>query len=144
MTKMEIYLAGAMGGLPFEEYNGWREDFEDSIQEKASFVDQRTYLKVVNPCNYYNFEEKKHKTELEVLKYDLRRVGNSDLVVVNFNKPDSIGTAMELAVAYEKDIPILGINKDNVELHPWLENVCDRMFVTIKDAVDYIIDFYIV
>jgi nucleoside 2-deoxyribosyltransferase len=96
-----------------------------------------------NPVQYYNFEEVRYKTQREVMNFDLNGLRHSDLVIVNFNDPSSLGTCAELAIAYDMKIPIIGINKDNKELHPWLECFCDRICITLKEAVEYIVDFYL-
>lgn len=79
------------------------------------------------------------------MKFDLRNVKNSDLVLVNFNNPLSIGTAQELAIAYDRDIPIVGTaEKDNIKFHPWLKEECDKIFTNAKEACEYIADFYLI
>ena len=96
-----------------------------------------------NPVNYYNFEEVRYKTHREVMQFDLNGLRHSDLVIVNFNDPSSLGTCAELAIAYDMKIPIIGINKDKKELHPWLECFCDRICDSIKEAVEYVVDFHL-
>ena len=77
------------------------------------------------------------------MEFDLNGVRNSDLVIVNFNDPKSLGTCAELAIAYEMKIPIVGINKDGQELHPWLECFCNRMCYSLKEAAEYVVEFYL-
>ena len=43
--------------------------------------------------DYYNFISVEYDSELEVQKFDLDKVKNSDLVIVNFNVRTSIGTS---------------------------------------------------
>lgn len=140
METVKIYLSGGMGALSFEEQSRWRQQVQDAIKfnydcdKKVSFF---------NPVNYFNFEEVKYKSEREVMEFDLNGLRNSDLVIVNFNDSKSLGTCAELAIAYEMKIPIVGINKDGQELHPWLECFCNRMCVSIKEAVEYVVEFYL-
>ena len=140
MEKVRIYLSGGMGALSFEEQSKWRQQVMDAIkfnydcEKKVSFF---------NPVNYYNFEEVRYRTQREVMQFDLNALRNSDLVIVNFNDPSSLGTCAELAIAYDMKKPIIGINKDNKELHPWLECFCDRMCESIKEAVEYVVDFHL-
>lgn len=78
------------------------------------------------------------------MKYDLRHVKTSNLIIVNFNIPKSIGTAIEIATAYEQDIPVIGFCEYyKEELHPWLTCMCDKIFKTATDAVNYITDYYL-
>lgn len=96
-----------------------------------------------NPVQYFNFEEKRYKSEREVMEFDLNAVRKSDLIIVNFNDEKSIGTAMEMMLAHEMHIPIIGINIDKRQLHPWLECCCMRMCESLREAVDYTVEFYL-
>ena len=77
------------------------------------------------------------------MQFELNRVRNSKLVVVDFFKVNSIGTMAELAIAYEHRIPIIGINECNKELHPWQIEMCDRIFDDMDEAIQFIGDYYL-
>ena len=77
------------------------------------------------------------------MEFDLNALRNSNLVIVNFNDPVSLGTCAELAIAYEMKIPIIGVNSDNKELHPWLIEFTSRMCSSLKEAVEYVVEFYL-
>lgn len=141
METVKIYLSGGMGSLSMEEQSKWRSQIINAIK----FGDYHCEKKPIffNPVDYYNFEEKRHKTEKEIVEFDLNAVRNSDLIIVNFNDPKSLGTCAELAIAYDMHIPIIGINKDGVELHPWLDTFTTRMCDSVREAVDYVADFYL-
>lgn len=141
MESVKIYLSGAMGSLNFEEQSKWRSQIINAIK----FGDYHCEKKPVffNPVNYYNFEEKRHKTEKEIVEFDLNAVRNSDLIIVNFNDPKSLGTCAELAIAYDRHIPIIGINKSGAELHPWLVEFTTRMCNDVREAVQYTVDFFL-
>lgn len=130
-----------MGNLSFEEQSKWRKQIIDAIR----FGDYHYEKKPIffNPVDYYNFEEKRHRSEREVMEFDLNGLRNSNLVIVNFNDPKSIGTAAELAIAKELRIPIIGINKDTQELHPWLIEFTTRMCDGIREAVEHTVEFYL-
>lgn len=140
METVKIYMSGGMGNLSFEEQSKWRQQIQDAIKYNYDYEKKPAFF---NPVQYYNFEEKRHKSELEVMNFDLNAVRNSDLLIVNFNDPNSIGTAMEMMLAYEMRIPILGLNKDKVKLHSWLECCCDRIFDDMKSLVTYVVEFYL-
>lgn len=129
-----------MSGLSFEEQSKWRQQFKDAItynyetEKKVHFFD---------PTQYYNFEENRHKSEFEIMEFDLNALRKSDLIIVNFNQPSSIGTAMELMLAKELNIPIIGLNKDKKEIHPWLECCCNRMCDDMRELVTHIVEFYL-
>lgn len=141
METVRIYLSGGMGDLSYDEQSKWRKQ----IIEAITFGDYDYEKKPIffNPVDYFNFEETKHKSEREVMEFDLNGVRNSDLIIVNFNDPKSLGTCAELAIAYEMKVPIIGINKNGIELHPWLECFCNRMCSDIREAVEYVVEFYL-
>lgn len=140
METVKIYLSGGMGALSFEEQSKWRNQIINAINFNYDCEKKPIFF---NPVDYYNFEEVKYKTQREVMNFDLNALRNSNLVIVNFNDPSSLGTCAELAIAYDMKIPIIGINKDDKELHPWLECFCDRMCESIEEAVEYIVEFYL-
>lgn len=140
METVKIYLSGGMGNLSFEEQSKWRNQVMNAIKFNYDCEKKVVFF---NPVNYYNFEDVRYKTQREVMNFDLNALRNSNLVIVNFNDPESLGTCAELAIAYDMKIPIVGINKDNKALHPWLECFCDRMCESIKEAVEYVVDFYL-
>ena len=140
METVKIYLSGGMGNLSFEEQSRWRKQVTMAIKENYDCAKKPIFF---NPVNYFNFESVRYKTQREVMQFDLNGLRHCDLVIVNFNDPNSIGTCAELAIAYDMKIPIVGINKDGNELHPWLECFCDRMCDSIREAVEYVVDFYL-
>lgn len=140
MEKVKIYLSGGMGSLSYEEQSKWRKQVQDAINFNYDCAKKPIFF---NPVNYYNFEEVRYRSEREVMEFDLNALRNSDLVIVNFNDPKSIGTAAELAIAKELHIPIIGINLGNQELHPWLIEFTTRMCENIREAVEYAVDFYL-
>lgn len=141
MESIKIYLSGGMGSLSFEEQSKWRNQIIDAITYGDYDYEKKPIF--FNPVNYYNFTEVRHRSEREVVEFDLNGLRNSDLVIVNFNDPKSIGTAAELAIAYEMKIPVIGINKDKLELHPWLVEFTTRMCESIREAVEHTVEFYL-
>ena len=140
METVKIYLSGGMGSLSMEEQSKWRLQIIEEIKFNCDCEKKPIFF---NPVDYYNFEEKRYKTEKEVVEFDLNALRHSDLVIVNFNDPKSLGTCAELAIAYEKHIPIIGINKSGVELHPWLVEFTTRMCDSVREAVDYTVDLFL-
>lgn len=136
MKRYGIYLAGGMSNLTYNEQMEWRRYIEYSLSDYGN-------VKCFSPPEYYSFEYKSHKNEREVFEYDLNLVRKSDLIIVNFNDAKSIGTAMELAVAREHRIPIIGLNEDNVEIHPWLVESCTRMCSTMDELIEHVTGYYL-
>lgn len=141
METKKIYLAGDMskfGKENFDESDEWRKYCKE-------ILNYRTYkynLDIINPNDYFNFRGVTYKSQREVMEFDLNKVRNSDLMIVNFNDPQSLGTMAELAIAYEKRIPIIGLNEDRNELHPWQIEMCSRIFDTIGEMLMYVNKLY--
>ena len=141
METCRMYLAGGMTGLTQEEQTKWRTRFQDAI--KFGNYDYEKKPIFFDPTQNYSIFEQEHKSEREVFEYDLYNLKRSDLVVVNFNAPKSIGTAMELAIAKENNIPVIGLNKDNTELHPWILECCTRVCGDFREFVEYVVKFFL-
>lgn len=135
MNKPKIYLAGKMSGLSFDEMNKWRKEATELLRYENVHIE--------NPCYYYNFEmNPEDYTENEVKKFDLWLVKNCDIVLVNLDHPDSIGTAIEVHEAYNNwNKPVIGFG--TVQNHPWIELCITKRCETLEDAVNHIKDFYL-
>ena len=144
MRTIRIYLAGGMGKFGkdnFEESNKWRTYCKNTLEN----FEGNYQADVVNPNSYFNFVDNppKYSSQKEVMELDINKVRNSDLVICNFNDPKSLGTMAELAISYERRIPVIGLNEDSYELHPWQIEMCTRIFYNIDEMLDYIEDFYL-
>lgn len=141
MESIKIYLSGAMSGFSLEEQLKWRNQVVNAI--KFGDYDLTKNPIFFNPPNYYSPETNEHTCEREAMEFELAQLRKSDLVVVNFTNPKSIGTAMELMLAKEYHIPIIGLNKDGAELHPWLIECCTRICGNMRELVDHMARFYL-
>lgn len=139
MDKIKFYMAGGMAGLSIEEQMEWRKDIKKKINN--SLIHDPTYF--FQPPYYYQPNGDYHRSELEAMRYDLDRLRHSDVMIVNFNIKGSIGTAMEVAIAHENRIPIIGLNESNQDIHPWLYECCTRICETREELVEHIINFYL-
>lgn len=144
IENFKIYLAGGMqkyGKESFKESNTWRGKCINEICKYDSIY--KTLL--TNPNDYFNFIDKvpAYKTQREVMEFNLNMVRNADLIIVNFNDVYSLGTMAEIATAYERRIPIIGLNENNQDLHPWQTEMCNRIFDDIYEMLDYVKNFYL-
>ena len=146
MREMNIYLAGAMGKFGkenFDKGNNWRCYCKEVLETKG----ENNGIDVIatNPNEYFSFRDIKPKyaSQREVMEFDIHKVRNSDLIIINFNDVYSLGSMAELAIAYERRIPVIGLNEDNQELHPWQIEFCTRIFTDVDDMLDYVEWFYI-
>lgn len=136
--KTVVYLSGGITGLNINEANDWRADL--CIQFER--VHSKCY--VFNPVEHFNPDNPlDYESEKEVMDYELNILKKSDFVIVNFNAPKSLGTMSEIAIAYNLGIPVIGLNEKGIELHPWQNDFCTRIFSNIDDLSYYVIQHYL-
>ena len=132
----KIYLAGAMSNLSMQEQNEWRIKVKKELESCV--------VKCINPVDYYNsFNNSLYDSDLEVMNFDLYKVKTSDLIILNFNNMYSLGTMAELAIAYDRGIPVIGLNESNQQLHPWQYGMCSKLFNNMEDMIAYIEKYYL-
>ncbi len=139
----DIYLCGGMGKFGkenFEEGDRWRRYCKRALETyECDYM-----VRAINPNDYFNFrDEPKYSSELEVMRLDLGKLRNSNLVIANFNDMYSLGSMAEIAIAYDRGIPVIGLNINQQELHPWQTCMCERIFDDIDEMLDYVEDFYL-
>ena len=140
--KWQIYLAGKMSGLSFEEMNTWRKDAKSKLLSMAEDTGYR--LTVFNPVDFYNFEIIEYQSDEEVMDYDLFHVEHSNFLVVNADGlEDSKGTIMEIFDAWIHKIPVF-VFGDYKHRHPWIERCVTRFEPDIDHVVEYLKNFYFV
>lgn len=117
-----IYLAGAISDITWDEAQTWRDNFADLLDK--AFKNKWCCF---DPCKHiHDFGEV--ISESEALNYDLDHLRKSRLMVTSFEHTEhSIGTSIELGVAYENRIPIIGYNPKSYNLHPWIRGVCTHV-----------------
>lgn len=143
MKNYTVYLAGGMGKFGkdnFDEGNKWRLIFKKRLESC-----EHMNVKAINPNDYFSFKQEppRYISQREIMEFDLNRVRNADLIIVNFNDMWSLGTMAEIAIAYERKIPIIGLNETNQELHPWQVEMCNRIFTETHELLDYVEYFYL-
>lgn len=125
----------------------WRNDVKDFFGKYSN------NFRIINPVDYYAYDQNNHKTDIEVFKFDLRKVKISDVILVNLNNiRKSIGTCIEVYEAYKSDIPVIGFLDEELPveemielIHPWIYCCVDRI-ETGKDCMNkachYIKEYY--
>ena len=77
------------------------------------------------------------------MNFDLHKVKNSDLIILNFNNMYSLDTMAELAIAYDRGIPVIGLNESEQQLHPWQHCMCSKVFNNMESMITYIEKYYL-
>lgn len=134
MSK-KIYLAGAMSGLTLEQMNDWRKCAKAYLEGYG--------FKCINPVEFYNTEiDTTVYTDKEIKEFDLWAVRNSEIVLVNLEYPNSIGTAIELHMAQEWKIPVVAFGRTQEKpVHPWMNLCITKECETMPEAINYILSF---
>ena len=141
--KLTIYLAGKMSGLNKNDYCKWRSELTDALIDKSFLIGSS--IQIINPTDYFDFDDMDKHLEKEVMQFDLNMVRQSDIVIVNVGGvSESIGTAIELYEANRLDIPVIAYTEGDVNnnIHPWIENCLSTVQINRSELITYIIDFY--
>lgn len=130
---------GKFGKAKFDESNEWRCDIKRKIENITNCT-----VRCCNPNDHFNFFNSTYETQKEIMEYDLHKVRKSNAVIVNFNDPQSIGSACEMAIAHELKIPIIGLceHGEEKQLHPWLKEFCWRIFTDREELILYMVQHY--
>lgn len=145
MERYNIYLIGGMGKFGkkyFNKGNEWRVDIKNQLEN--IYCNYKVHI--INPNDYYNFlDDSTYDSELEIMNFDLNKVKNSKLCICNFNDVNSLGTMGELAIAYDRRIPVIGLceNDEFDNLHPWQKCMCSKIFSNREDLILYITNYYL-
>lgn len=142
MKTFNIYLSGGMTGMSMSFQYDWRV----RIRNKLELCSESKYkVECFNPVDYYsNTRPEEYDSEREVMEFDLHNLRQTDLIIVNFNNPKSLGTMAEIAIAYDRRIPIIGLYEGQKEdLHPWQQDMCNRILGSESELVEYIEMYYL-
>lgn len=145
-----IYLAGAMSCYKNpRDYELWREEAKGYLEGQCGG------FKAIEPNKFYNYEYNLHKTEKEVMRFELYMVEHSDVVLVNLENLDkSTGTNDEIMWAYMHGIPVIGFLECEEEIgseklpcyiHPWKIEQITRIETgqnAMQNALSHIATYY--
>lgn len=147
MNKV-VYLAGAMSCY----FNTEQHDYPKQWREDAKKYAKQLYddITLVSPTDFYEIGKNYHQSETEVMRFDLRMVRESDIVLVNLKDlHSSLGTSDEIIYAFISGKPVIGFIEDKEEvknIHPWKIEQIDRIESgksAMERAIDYIYRYYV-
>lgn len=125
---LKVYLAGPINGCTDEECRGWREEAKRRLEHLCDVIDPMDF-----DCR--GLEGEKYR---EIIKNDLGRLNESDIVLVNATSP-SWGTAMEIVYAGLAGKPVFAFCGHSVDsISPWLRGHCASVYETARQACDAI------
>lgn len=146
--KRNVYLAGAMSCY----FNTDQHDYPKKWRGDAKEYVKNLYdgITLICPTDFYEIGKSYHKSEAEVMRFDLRMVRESDILLVNLKGlHTSIGTSDEILYAFISGKPVIGFLEDESDtknVHPWKAEQIDRIETgkdAMKRAIDYIYGYYV-
>jgi nucleoside 2-deoxyribosyltransferase len=148
MVNRTIYLAGAINCY----FNTDEHDYPKQWRKYAKEYVKKLYndITLVSPIDYYEIGKNYHKSDTEVMRFDLRMVKEADIVLCNLRDiHTSLGTSDEILYAFISGKPVIGFLENESEmkiLHPWKIEQIDRIETgedAMKHAIDYIYRYYV-
>jgi len=128
---MNVYLAGKMAGLTYEEMNEWREKAKTWLKD-AGFG-------ILNPVESGINEESEPK---EIVMNNKAMIRKSDIILAEFDNEDpSFGTIGEVIFSSEQRKPVISWGKYPIG-SPWIQEHVVKHFDELEEAVAYLISCY--
>lgn len=147
-NKIKIYLAGAMGCYFNTEQHNYPKQWRENVKKYVKKLYDDIIL--ISPTDYFEIGKNYHKSESEVMRFDLRMVREADIVLVNLRDlHTSLGTSDEILYAFINGKPVIGFLDDELEvknIHPWKVEQIDRIETgkdSMKRAIEYIYRYYV-
>lgn len=124
-------------------------EWRNKIEEAVNFRTDKS-VAFVHPPEYFNYEVKNHKTEREVMEWEISQIQSCNIVIVNIDDIcNSVGSLIEIGAVYalnmfsQKHINVVGICS-SLDIYPWIENACLRIETDCDSAADYIAKYLLV
>lgn len=130
---IKIFLSGGQKNLDKESRTSWRKWLKKDLM-----CDNKVKCLIFDPTEHFDYDLP-YISERQIMNYDLYHIRTSDIIIVNFNDPSSIGTATEIATAFELRKPIIGLHEDkSKEIYPWHIEMVDYIADDLEDLSWYI------
>lgn len=121
----KIYLAGPIFQCDDHECLNWRQEIKSRLLEYDFFDPmERDYRGATD------------QFVSDIVEGDKADIDEADILLVNYLKP-SVGTAMEILYAWERQKEVLIISSNN-ENSPWLLYHNTKMFPSLDAAIEYL------
>jgi len=127
-----VYLSGRTKDIDPQLSMKWRKDIQFRLEA--------THFRCFIPDEHYTYQNQT-PTGKECMQLFLHQVELCDIFIVNLNDTDiSVGTGMEISLAYYLHKPIIGFADNNSYL--WIKNMCDVIVKNKEEAIEYILQHY--
>lgn len=102
-----IYLCGPINNCTDSECSDWRE------------LVKTWEFKTLDPMRR-DYRGREQDCVKEIVELDKIDIVNSDIILVNYDKP-SVGTSMEILYAFERGKLIIIVSDKNTIISPWMK-----------------------
>lgn len=121
-----IYLCGPINGCTDEECTSWRE-LVKGLWDGPTLDPMRR-----------DYRGRGHEASTEIVELDKVDVSDSDVLLVNYEKP-SVGTSMEVLYAWERGKVVVVVSaKGAAGLSPWLTYHAHHIATSFADAIGWV------
>jgi nucleoside 2-deoxyribosyltransferase len=124
--KITVYLSGPMDNCTVEECRAWREKIIKDMPE-INFLD---------PCRRDYSDPGTNQSEeayTDIVESDKKDINESDIVLVYHDRP-SVGTSMEILLAWDRGIYVITVGATGKPLSPWILYHSNEIVDTLEEA----------
>lgn len=141
--RPKVYLAGPISGCTYAECTDWRDNVREKLAEFGidgfSPMRNKEFLREVGIIDGNAQFDDIMCTDKGIMGRDTFDVRTSDAILVNLlgTKIVSIGTVMEITLAYDRRIPVVVAMEPegNLHEHPMLREAIDFRLPSLEQAV---------
>ena len=128
-----VYLSGPIMDEAEGTAREWRETAKELLKDRFRLLDPMRR----------KFVDRQVDSANEIVEFDLQDVRNSDIVLVNYNRP-SIGTSMEVFYAsHDQGKFVVAFSPlEYKDCSPWMARFCTKILPSLEEAVEYIITHF--
>ncbi len=125
---MKVYLAGPISGLSYFQAHTWREAATWRLRDFGHEA-LDPMVKITDDGRVFQWQERPWPSEgndASLVAFDLeQQVHHADAILVGFpfGFTASIGTAVEVGVAWERGLPIIIWNPKEDDMHPFISQL---------------------
>ena len=133
---MRVYLCGPMTGCTDEEAGGWRKAAAARLSEYG--------IVSLDPMDrdyrHTKYDDDPESVLPDLVEEDKIDIEMSDVVLVNYTKV-SVGTSMEIMLAWQRAKRVIVVAPKDTTLSPWVWYHSHQVYHSMEEAYDHIIKF---
>lgn len=126
MSNLKVYLCGPINGCTDDECKTWREAAKE------------VFPNAIDPMRR-DYRGREAECVAEIVAGDKADIMDCDVVLANCPKP-SVGTSMEVYIAWKMRLPVVCVVPDPAKASPWLVFHSHKLATTMEEAIQWILD----